>query len=738
MNTRRFCFANVSNNRRTRLTGALILLLSLPISSVAMATGLGQTDEAAPPPTASTMTGNTTKTKSKKAATTLQTIMVTAYVPRVTNAAAKMPIPLIETPQSVTVISRAQMDLLDWQSLDQSVRYTAGVVGGIFGPDPRYDWLNQRGFNPTVYINGLQAPIGSVQSTGIDLFGFQTVEILKGPSSALYGSAPPGGIVDLTSRRPEGVFDGELQAQAGSYDNQQAALDITGPLNRQGTFLGRITALGYDRGTQRFGVDTNRVYIAPAFTWLASPDTTITFLSYFQRDGVYGDGDGFLPIYGVLLPNPLGKIPTSTNLGDTQYNRFNRRQYGTGYEFDHTFNDNWRFKQNLMYFSDITDILQVYGAGLATNPDGTLNYGLVDRDNFPFDENIHALEMDSRLSGKLGSGGVTQNVLIGLDFRHYTDHAEFGFAAAPPIDLFDPVYGVPITTPPLSFPYLQQVQKQTGLYAEDVIKIDPWVLTVGGREDDLDTSNFGTETTNHKFTYHVGVNYLFKSGLAPYVSYATSFQPTSGANFEGSAFQPTSGNQVEVGLKFQPTSAPPGVHVFATLAAYDLKQNNVLTPDPDHPLFEVQTGQVEVQGLELEGVMRVGEHWSFNAAITAMNPEVTKSNGPDLDKQLPVTPRHMASALVDYTVQSGMFAGLGASLGFRYIGPSYGDAANTFRAPGSTIWDSTVHYSLGDHWLMDLSLSNMFNRTYVAQCSSVAACYYGVKRVVNFTVTRLL
>ncbi len=739
MSTRTFCVAIMSSHHRSRLAGALALALAVgTLPGAALAAGLEQSAGTAPPATPTTAT-TSKKPGQDKEQKTLQTIMVTVYVPRETNAAAKMQVPLIETPQSVTVIPRAQMDLLDWQSLDQVVRYTAGVVGGIFGPDPRYDWLNQRGFNPTVYINGLQAPIGSVQSTGIDLFGFQTVEVLKGPSSTLYGSAPPGGIVDMTSRRPEGVFDGEVQLQYGSFDNKQAAVDVTGPLNQQGTFLGRITALGYDRGTQRLGVGTNRFYVAPAFTWLASPDTTVTFLSYFQHDAVNGDGDGFLPAYGVLLPNPLGKIPTNTNLGDTQYNRFKRRQYGAGYELDHSFNDRWQFKQNVMYFSDITDILQVYGAGLATNADGTpTDYRTVNRYNFPFDENIHALEMDSRLYGKFESGSVTQNVLVGLDFRHYTDHAEFGFAGAPPIDLFDPTYGVPITTPPLSYPYLQQIQKQTGLYAEDVIKMDPWVLTVGGREDALDTTNFGTKTTNHKFTYHVGLNYLFRDGLAPYVSYATSFQPTSGADFSGKAFAPTSGKQLEAGLKFQPSSVPPGVHLFATLAAYSLKQNNVLTPDLLHPLFQVQTGQVKVNGLELEGVMRIGDHWSFNAAITTMNPEVTKSNGPDLHKQLPVTPKRMASALVDYTQQSGPLAGLGASLGFRYMGASYGDGANTFRAPGATLWDSTVHYNLGQHWLMDLSLSNMFNKTYVAQCSSVSACYYGVKRVINFTVTRLL
>lgn len=736
MNADRFRATRACGSRCARVTGAALLVFALAGSGTAAAAGAAQAGDSAP--AAATSTTDAGKASKKKSVATLQTVMVTAYVPRATNAAAKMQVPLIETPQSVTVIPRAQMNLLNWQNLDQVVRYTSGVVGGVFGPDPRYDWLNQRGFNPTVYINGLQAPIGSVHSTGIDLFGFQTVEILKGPSSALYGSAPPGGIVDMTSRRPEGIFNGEAQLQYGSFANTQGAVDVTGPLNDQGTLLGRITALDYSRGTQRVGVDTHRFYIAPALTWRPSSDTTLSFLSYFQRDAVDGDGNGFLPIYGVLLPNPNGAIPTDTNLGDTRYNRFNRRQYGVGYELDHTFNEHWQFKQDLMYFSDITDILQVYGAGLVTDANGVpTDYRTVNRFNFPFDENIRAIEVDSRLYGTFDTGAVKQKLLVGLSFRHYADDADFGFASAPPIDLYNPTYGMPITTPSLSYPYLQQVQKQTGLYAEDVIEMHPWVLTVGGREDAVNTDNFGSGTTNHKFSYHVGLNYLFANGLAPYVSYATSFQPTSGADFAGTAFAPTSGKQVEAGLKFQPASAPPGVHVFATLAAYQLTQDNVLTPDPAHTFFQVQTGQVQVKGLELEGVMRIGDHWSFNAAITTMNPKVTRSNGPDLGKQLPVTPRHMASALVDYTQQSGPLAGLGASLGFRYIGPSYGDGANTFRAPGATVWDSTIHYNLKDHWLMDLSLSNMFNKTYVAQCSSVSACYYGVKRVVNFTISRL-
>ncbi|MBN8886259.1 MAG: TonB-dependent siderophore receptor [Rudaea sp.] len=685
----------------------------------------------------------------KKETTQLEGIVVSApdYVPKETNGAAKSNVPLIETPQSVTVITRDQIDLLDWQNLSQVVRYTAGIIGENYGPDPRYDWLTLRGFYPPEYIDGLQAPIGSVSNVGVDLYGFQNVEVLKGPSSTLYGLSPPGGIVNLTSRRPEAQFSGEVQAQYGSYANTQLAADFTGPLDADGRFLGRITALWFDKGTQAHGVDTDRYYVAPALTWVISPETNLTWLSYFQHDDVYGDGGGFLPIQGVAAPNPLGRVPTSTNLGEPNYNHFDRDQYGVGYDFNHKFNDDWRFEQNLKYFSSDVKILQVYGAGLATNPDGSINYGLVNRNNFPFNENVKSFNVDSRVEGKFDTGAAKHNLLVGIDYRRYTDNSEFGFAytgqlgpdgnpspyAVPPLNLFNPVYGAPIVTPPLS-PYVNEVQKQAGLYVQDQIKIDRWVLTLGGREDNVTTTSAGTSSTENKFTYHAGLNYLFDGGVAPYVSYATSFQPTPGADFSGKLFKPTEGNQVEAGIKYQPVLGP-GKSLLFTAAVYDLTQKNVLTTDPGHAFFNVQTGEVEVKGVELEAVARFNETWSFNAAYTYTDSEVTKANDASLGKQLLQVPKQMLSGLVDYTQQEGSLAGLGASLGMRYVGKSYGDSFNQFPAPSVVLWDATVHYNL-DKWVLQLNVANLFDREYLSRCSDATACYYGLRRAANFTITR--
>ncbi len=673
-------------------------------------------------------------------ADTIETVVVSAphYVPKQTNDATKMDVPLIETPQAVSVITRDQIDLLNWQNLGQAVRYTAGITGENYGSDERYDWLTLRGFNPVEFIDGLQAPVGSVSSAGVDLYGFQTVEVLKGPSSTLYGLAPPGGIVNVASRRPQADFGGEAQILYGEYSNLQLAGDVTGALDDDGEFLGRMTALGYTRGTQTDGVRSNRVYLAPSFTWNIAPDTSLTLLNYFQYDNVRGDGGGFLPIYGVALPNPLGKVPTDTNLGDTKYNDYRRAQFGTGYEFTHQFSDWLGFTQNLKFFGSDAHMLDVYGAGLLdANGDGVPDdYRTVQRYNFPFNENVQSFNVDNRLAATFDTGPVSHRLLAGLDYRNYMDVSSNGFSLAPPIDLFHPQHVQPITTPSMA-PYAHERQNQTGLYAEDEMKLDRWVLTLGGRNDWLSETNTGTKTDTAHFTYRAGLNYVSDIGLAPYIAYATSFQPTSGADFEGHSFKPTSGNQIEGGVKFQPTFLPQNVNALATADVYRLVQNNVLTPDPDptHPFFSVQAGQVRVQGFELEGVARIFDRISLNASYSYTDSKVLKSNGADLDQQLTIVPRNKISGYADYTQQTGLFAGLGAGFGVRYTSDYYGNAANTLRSPPVALFDAILHYDTQD-WRLQVNASNLLDRTYLSRCSDVTQCFYGLRRDVTVTLSR--
>jgi iron complex outermembrane recepter protein len=687
----------------------------------------------------------------------VETLVVTAphYVPVEAESVTKMATPLIETPQSVTVITRDQINLLNWQNLGQAVRYTSGIVGENFGSDERVDWLTLRGFYPVQYVDGLQAPVGSVTNIGLDLYGSQSVEILKGPASILYGLAPPGGIVNMTSRRPQDGFSGEIQGLYGSYDNKQFEGDVTGAVTPWLSL--RLTSLYYDRGTQTDGVSSERIYVAPAATVHIDPRTDLTLLSYYQWDDVRGDGGGFFPAAGIYSPNPVGTITPNMNLGDYAYNRFVRRQYGIGYDFKHQFNDVLTFQQNLKYFYYYTRMRDVYGAGLATttengpglfpylNPltgvqetDGEgdplySDYRTMNRSNFPFNEHITSFNVDSRLTAKFDTGPLHQSLLVGVDYRRYVLASFFGFSSAPQIDLFNPDHNQTITTPAIAYAYGATKQDQIGLYAQDEIKLDRWILTLNGREDIVNSINSGETQDDRKFSYRVGLNYLFPIGLAPYISYATSFQPTPGADFFGHPFVPTNGNQIEGGLKFEPRNMPHGVKLFATAAVYDLKQDNVLTNDDAHAFFQVQAGRVEVKGVELEAVARINERLSLNASYSYTDSQVDNPGAPKTE--LTITPRHKASVFADYTFQTGMLAGFGAGVGYRYISSTFGDAANLWRDPGYGLVDMVVHYDIAK-WRFSVDASNLFDKRYISQCSSEIDCFYGLSRKVVGTITR--
>lgn len=689
-----------------------------------------------------TLAGAASAQEQAAAADELGAVVVTAerYVSTDGLSASKSDIPLVEMPQSVSVVSRDMIDLLNWTSLNESVRYSAGATGEAFGPDERYDWLQIRGFDPVQFIDGVQAPIGSVNNTGTDLYGSESVEVLKGPSAVLYGQAPPGGIVNMISRRPESARHGELEVQGGEYNMWQVAGDFTGAIGDRTS--GRITGLYRDRETQVDFLQSKRLFISPAVKFDIGEDTSLTLLANYQDDDIENQSTGFLPIYGTMLPNPLGKVPVGRNLGETGYNFFKREQWSAGYDFTHRFSDTVSLQQNLKYFDVKVDSQAVFGQGLLdADFDGTPDdFRTVVRSIFPFNERIDSLSADTRLYVNLGSGGVEQNLLFGVDYRDYDGFSEFGFGfgTAPTIDLFEPVYNTaPIADVPL-FTSIDEKREQIGAYFQDQVKFGSLIVTLNARNDWVERNPaVGTSQDDEEFTYRVGATYLFDNGFAPYVQTSTSFQPTSGATFEGVPFEPTTGDQVEAGLKYDGRTLGRGVRLFGSLAGYKIVQENVLTPDPDptHPFASVQEGEVEVKGIELEVAARIRERLTFNLAFTSIDTEVTKTTGSNLGKELVAVPDMLVSALVDYTFQDGPMAGFGFGLGLRHRGEMYGDPDNLFKSDDVTMFDAILHYDTAN-WRFALNASNFTDEIFVDRCSSTSNCFYGTRRLVTGSVTR--
>ena len=670
---------------------------------------------------------------------------VDGYLATRTAAGTKTDTALVEAPRSISVATRQQMDDRNVQNIDDAVRYMPGIVASSYGSDTRADWLRVRGFEPTQFLDGLPLPKGVYANPKQETWNLDRLALLRGPASSVYGQTPPGGMLDMVSRRPSAESSSEIQVEYGSDNHRQINFASTGKIDEDGRFLYGLSAVVRDSGTQIDHVDNKRYNIAPSLTWNIDDDTKFTLLTQFTRDDT-GITSQFLPIQGTKIRSPLGDISHHKNLGDPDWEYYDRTYYALGYAFEHRLNDVWQFKQNLRYTkSDLSFQALTPGAYPFTQVDAQGNVG---RSSTSVDEDISQFAVDNNFQADFATGDVGHTLLIGLDHQRTNTNYTSIFGDGLTTNVNNPIYGLPIVRPPRSEAFYDYDQKtyQTGLYVQDQMYIDQWRLTLGGREDWVHTGtkffNKGDATNTErdkKFSANAAISYVFDNGIVPYLSYAESFQPTSNATASPTdSFKPTEGEQWELGIKYQPT----GSNTLLTAAVYTLTQKNVsvTTTNSNNVSITSQTGEVKVKGLELEAVSDVTENLKVIAAYTLAKSEV--QDGAFKGNRLQLMPNQQASLWTDYTWHTGVLDGFGVGGGVRYTGNTYGDQANTElgKADAFTVFDAAVHYDLGrlDNSLKGASLAlnatNLFDKDYISTCDSFY-CYYGDQRSVVASAT---
>lgn len=669
---------------------------------------------------------------------------VEGYTATRTAAGTKTDTALVEAPRSISVATRQQMDDRSVHSLDDAVRYMPGITASSYGSDTRADWLRVRGFEPTQFLDGLPLPKGVYANPKQETWNLDRLALLRGPASSVYGQTPPGGLLDMVSRRPSAEASSEIQLQYGSDNHRQINFASTGKIDEAGQFLYGLSGVVRDSGTQVDQVDNKRYNIAPSLTWNIDDDTKLTLLSQFTRDDT-GITSQFLPIQGTKIKSPLGDISHHKNLGDPDWEYYDRTYYALGYAFEHRLNDVWQFKQNLRYTkSDLSFQSLTPGSYPFTTVDAEGNVG---RTSTSVDEDISQFAVDNNFQADFATGDIRHTLLLGLDHQRSNTNYTSIFGDGLQTNVINPIYGQPIVRPARSTAFYDYNQKtyQTGLYVQDQMALDQWRLTLGGREDWVHTSTQfinQSDATNtqrdKKFSGNAALSYVFDNGFVPYLSYAESFQPTTGADATSTgSLKPTEGKQWELGIKYQ----PPGSKTLLTAAVYDLTQKNVaVNTFVNNVSVTSQTGEVKVKGLELEAVSDVTDNLKVIAAYTLAKSEVQK--GIDKGNRLQLMPNQQASLWTDYTWHAGVLDGFGIGAGVRYTGNTYGDKANTWlgKADAYTVFDASVHYDLGrlDNSLKGASLAvnatNLFDKDYISTCDSFY-CYYGDQRSVVASAT---
>lgn len=670
---------------------------------------------------------------------------VEGYLATRTAAGTKTDTALVEAPRSISVATRQQMDDRNVQNIDDAVRYMPGIVASSYGSDTRADWLRVRGFEPTQFLDGLPLPKGVYANPKQETWNLDRLALLRGPASSVYGQTPPGGLLDMVSRRPSAESSNEIEVQYGSDNHRQINFASTGKIDDEGQFLYGLSGVIRDSGTQIDHVDNKRYNIAPSLTWNIDEDTKFTLLTQFTRDDT-GITSQFLPVQGTKIRSPLGDISHHKNLGDPDWEYYDRTYYALGYAFEHRLNDVWQFKQNLRYTkSDLSFQTLTPGAYPFTQVDAEGNVG---RSSTSVDEDISQFAVDNNFQADFATGDVLHTLLIGLDHQRTNTNYTSIFGDGLTTNVNNPIYGLPIVRPPRSDAFYDYDQKtyQTGLYVQDQMALNQWRLTLGGREDWVHTGtkffNKGDATNTERdknFSGNAAISYVFDNGVVPYLSYAESFQPTSNATASPTdSIKPTEGKQWELGIKYQ----PPGSNTLLTAAVYDLTQKNVsvTTINSDNVSITSQTGEVKVKGLELEAVSDVTDNLKVIAAYTLAKSEV--QDGTFKGNRLQLMPNQQASLWTDYTWHTGVLDGFGVGGGVRYTGNTYGDQANTElgKADAYTVFDAAVHFDLGrlDNSLKGASLAlnatNLFDKDYISTCDSFY-CYYGDQRSVVASAT---
>lgn len=714
-------------------------------------------------------------------------IIVTGLKERQTGVGTKTDTPLMETPQTITVIDTAELIRRNALSINQALSYVAGVSpnqrGGMV---TRYDQLILRGFAPGVFLDGMRLIAGPYSTPQIDFNRIDHLDVVKGPASVLYGNSTPGGLVNLASKMPEATPSGHFEFQAGNYNWLRAVGDINQPLDADGRLMARIVG-GWQKGDGfTSGTFSERYHVSPMLTFAPDEATSFTLIAAYQRSPSGGGYSG-VPAVGSVLPNPNGQLPRNINTGDPGYERYDHKAKSIAAMFRHEFNEHLAVRSNFRFQNNKLSYRQLYVGGFATTGTGAnrnSDFSTIIRGGGGADEDFDTLTLDTSLNAKFDTGPLSHNILAGIDYQRITGENVQQFntgvtanplTSIPNLSLFAPVYGVGLPSldlTQLSAAYVNGYSKrdQVGVYLQDQISIGRLQLIASGRYDWYDQTSLNkknnaiTPLSQTAFTMRLGALYEFDFGVSPYFSYSESFEPQAGNTYLGVPFDPVTGRQYEAGVKFQPR----GTNAIFTASIYDLRRQKVPVGDPlagtgGIPAnSQVQIGETRTRGFELEGRGEVVPGFDVVAAlsytdvvVTQGTPAVpatpTNSGTPSTTgTQLLGAPKWLGSTFLSYDLGKGGLAGplggLTVGAGVRYVDGSFGSTNYSvingvttfqlFKTKSFTLVDALIAYDLGraspslEGFSLSVNAANLLNKRHVSACPFSNSCYFGASRTV--------
>lgn len=644
---------------------------------------------------------------------------------------------LVEIPQSISVVTAEQFTDRTATNFQEIFRYSAGVATELEGVDTRVDRISSRGFSAAQYLDGLNRSPDGIYGARMEVFTLERAEVLRGPSSVLYGAGGVGGLMNAVSKTPSHAFGGEVGLVVGDPMRRELQFDLTG--GNGDTVAGRIVALKRDGELQWDDQADDRLVLMPSVKWTLGDATDITLLALYQKDEL--GTQSFLPMSRTLLGTDANRLPMDFFSGDKGFNRMDTEYRSLTLMVDHAFSDRVSFGSRTRHYDHEVEYAELWAA-VATPWQGA-DGNLLPREFYMLGETYDGLNSDNSLSFRFDTGAFEHRVLAGIDYTLFKQDRQEGFSCSGLADqVWEDLYGCYAggSPPPLDVTnpnYYEDIDAgytnayttrstQLGVYVQDQIRYrDRVSLVLGARRDRSTSEASGVEEPDsYATTYRVGVIGELANGVSPYVSYSESFQPVFGGDFFGNPFKPREGRQYEAGVKWQVNPA-----ALLSVSVFDIVDSNYVVQDPDFLQNFIQIGEVSSSGYEFEANGRLA-----GIDLTASYSHVDAED-PD-GNRVAAIPERSASAWATKAVWLGDELRMRFGGGVRYVGDKI-DSTLTHVTSSVTVADAMVDFEYRN-WKFGLNVSNLFDKEFFVYCLATApgegACYPGTPRTVLASV----
>ena len=646
------------------------------------------------------------------------------YTPRGVTVGTKLPATLKETPHSVSVITRRQIEDQNLTTLDEIMAQTPGVSVDLSGTGVIPAFYS-RGYAAEYFqYDGLPVQTGGASWSQPDMVMFDHVEMLRGAAGLFNGAGQPGGVINLVRKRPLGDrrFTGSLGL--GSWNTRRAEVDFSTPLNADGTVRARLAGALDQRDSHVDYANSDRRSLYGIVEADLGASTTVALGAGHQKR------DWLPPMMGVPRYADGGdlKLPRSTFLS-TSWTHWDFETTQVFADLTHRFNDDWQLKLAAVSDDETSDLKYAYVSGAvnrSTRAGPRILGGANAYDN-------RQLALDAMLSGAFRAFGRRHELVLGANW--YDRKADSRGGALPgfggtAVDVFH--------FDPAAYPDPGAVSwtsdsradtRQHGIYGATRLRLaDPLTLLLGGRWSwwDVESTNrrTGAVTSAYKqsgqFTPYGGLVYEIDPRWSLYGSYAEIFRVQSNLKDEsGNGLPPVIGANYEAGVK----GALYGGKLNLGLSVFRIVERDrgvQVSPTIIDNCCYATNGKVQSEGIDVEAAGQLLPGWQVMAGYTHNTSEYKRDPGNQGQPFRTIAPRHLLRLWTSYRLPGSLNAwDMGAGVNAQSsIYSEGGNPAVRATQGGYAVASLRVGYRIDSHWSLALNVGNLFDRTYYKRLGS--------------------